>query len=167
MPGLMLALTFGLAEGPAWAQARPPGPDLGMTLFLQNQARLQAVAYSEVRAAVEDGRRPTGDLKAARRSLKAAQEALYDQVEATQRIAVAFYAGLRKQNARRLKEALIEARADEADLRLADEAERPNAEARLSLDRQVVDGYQQNARRLSSLPAPMPRPRLPILPPRS
>ena len=150
----------------AAAEARPVAGDLGMTIYLQRQARLSAAVYSEVRVVVEDGRRPTSDLEAARRSLMAAQAALYDQIETTQRSTAAIYADLRKQNAHRLRDEAILIRAEEAELSALGPAERPNAEARLALSRQVLEGYQANAARLSSLPAAPHRPRLPILPPR-
>ena len=164
---IVFASVLGLGLIATGVQARPAGGDLGMTIFLQRQAATQAVAYSEVRRAVEDGRRPSSDLEAARRSLKAAQVALYAQVDETQRDNEAFFGGLRRQNARRLKDELILVRTAEAALPALGAAERPNAEARLALSRQVLDGYQHNAARLANLPAAAPRPKLPILPPRS
>lgn len=163
----VFAAVLGLGLIATGVQARPAGGDLGMTIFLQRQAATQAVAYSEVRRAVEDGRRPSSDLEAARRSLKAAQVALYDQVDETQRDNEAFFGGLRRQNARRLKDELILVRTAEAAIPTLGAAERPNAEARLALSRQVLEGYQHNAARLANLPAAAPRPKLPILPPRS
>ena len=160
---LALVLATALTNG---ACARPPGADLGMTIYLQRQALARSVYYSDVRAAVEDGRRPAGDLETALRSLKAAQVALYDELDATHRSNAAFYDDLRKQNAKRLKQALIEVRTQEAELPALADADRPNAEARLRLGRQVIEGYQENAGRLAPRVQP-PRPRLPILPPRS
>ena len=159
---LALVLATVLTNG-AWA--RPPGADLGMTIYLQRQALARSVDYSDVRTAVEDGRRPAGDLETARRSLKAAQVALYDEVDATQRSNAAFYDDLRQQNASRLKQALIAVRTQEAALPALADADRPNAEARLRLGRQVIEGYQENVGRLAPR-MPAPRPPLPILPPR-
>jgi len=157
-----------LALGPAaGALARPSGADLGLIVYLQRQAKLSAAVYSQVRAEVEDGRRPSADLEAARRSLKAAQEALYDKVEDTQRSNVALYGDLRRQNARRLRDEVALIRAEETELPTLAPAERPAAEARLALSRQVLEGYQANDLRLASPPAVSPRPKLPILPPRS
>ena len=162
-----LAAILGLCLIATVVQSGPAGVDLGMTIFLHRQAARQAVAYSEVRAAVEDGRRPRSDLEIARRSLKAAQVALYDQVDETQRVNEAFFGGLRKQNAQRMRDELIQVRTAEAELPTLRAADRPNAEARLALSRQVLDGYQHNATRLANLPLAAPRPKLPILPPRS
>ena len=163
--GLALIAAALILAAPA-ARAGPAGSDLGMTIFLQRQAALQAVAYSAVRAAVEDGQRPASDLAAARRSLKAAQVALYDQVDQTRRVNDAFFEGLRKENARRLKGELIQVRAAEAELPSLSASARPNAEARLALSRQVLEGYQANVERLANAPAAAPRPKLPILPAR-
>lgn len=163
----VLAAGLGLTLIATGVQAGPAGADLGMTIFLQRQAARQAVAYSDVRTAVEDGRRPSSDLETARRSLKAAQVALYDRVDETRRVNEAFFGDLRKQNARRLKAEMVQVRTEEAELPTLGAAERPNAEARLALSRQVLDGYQHNAARLADLPLAAPRPKLPILPPRS
>lgn len=167
MTGLAAVVAVALVASAPAARADPPRSDLGMTIFLQRQASREATAYSAVRTAVEDGRRPTADLEAARRSLKAAQVALYDQVDQTRRGNEAMFGGLRKQNARRLKEQVILVRAEEAELTLLADSDRPNAEARLALGRQVLDGYRQNALRLADQPHTAPRPKLPILPPRS
>jgi hypothetical protein len=162
---LLLALALGALAMGQGGQAKAGRPELARIIELQARARQEAVAYSQVRAAVETGARPTSDLAMARRSLKAAQVAMYDQIGETQRANAAIFHDLRRQNARRLRQERIQARAEEQDLAALSVAERPSGEARLSLSRQLVESYQENAGRLANLSAAPSRPKLPILPP--
>ena len=161
---IVLAVLVG-ALAPAAGAWAMPATNLAAVIDLQDRARRQAVTYEAVRAAVDAGRRPAADLETARRALKAAQAAMYDQVEAAREDAAARTRGLRRQNEHRLAKAQADATEAEAALTDAGEADRPVAEARLRLSRELVAGYQRQAV-LFATPVAVPRrPRLPILPP--
>lgn len=165
VPPVALLVVALLAAG--GTEAAPAPANLAMVIALQNRARREAVAYSQVRAEVEAGARPASDLAAARQSLKAAQVAVYDQVADAHDAVDAVFRDLRRQNARRLRTQRALLRRDEAALAAVSDVERRPAEARLQLSRELIEGYRQDDARFANPPAAPPRPRLPILPPRS
>jgi hypothetical protein len=163
----ILILSFGAVALGSGVQAMPPSASLGAVIDLQARARQAAAAYGEVRAAVETGKRPASDLEAARRSLTIAQAAMYDQIDAARESNAAVLKDLRRRNARRLKDGQAWLLKAEIELASAGEAERPPAGARVRLARELLEGYRQDAERFAARPAAPPRPRLPVLPPRS
>jgi len=158
----LLAVAIGALAPRAWAM---PATNLAAVIDLQDRAKRQAVVYAEVRAAVEAGRRPAADLDAARRELKAAQAAMYDQIDTAREDAAARLRALGRRNERHLRKAEADVAEAEAALAAAGPDERPVAEARLRLTRDLVDGYRREAGYYATPPARTARPRLPILPP--
>ena len=147
---------------------RPPiGSQLGDMLAAQERARLESVAYNEVRAAVEAGKRPAADLEAARASLTAAQIVVYDQIDALMKSNTATMERLREDTARRIEAQETRVADEEKELPTLAGDQRTRAEDRLRMNREVLESYRRTATLAMRLPTPRPRPELPVLPPRS
>lgn len=162
--------TLAFTQADAKASGAPGasiGLRLGDMLAAQERARLESVAYSDVREAVEAGRRPPIDLEAARQSLKAAQIVVWDQIDAMTKANLAMMAKLREDAVRHAAEAEARVAADETELATLSAEARPHAEERLRLHRELLESYRQSAALSVSLPVMPRRPELPILPPRS
>jgi len=149
------------AAGPA-----PVGIQLGDILAARERARLQGVAYSEIREAVEAGRRPPSDLEAAHKALKAAQVVVYDQIDAMTKSNVALMAKLRADAARRFEAQQVRIAEEEKALPTLSPDARPRAEDRLRMSRELLEGYRRTALSIRA-PAVPKRPDLPVLPPRT
>jgi len=154
-----------LAALPA-AQRPAIGLRLGDLLAAQERARLESVAYAEVRDAVTAGQRPPADLEAARRALKAAQEVVYDQLDEMRKANEVTRDKLRRESERRLAEQEARVAAEEKALPAMSPEARANAEDRLRMSREILEGYRRSvAMSARPMPALPPRPQLPVLPP--
>ena len=141
---------------------------LGDLLAAQEQARLESLAYAEVRDAVAAGKRPPADLEAARSALKAAQVVVYDQLDEMRKANQATKEKLRRETERRLADQEARVAAEEKALATLSPEARAKAEDRLRMYREILEGYRRSAaltaRHVPDLP---PRPKLPVLPPSS
>jgi len=150
------------------AERSTAGLRLGDMLAAQERARLESHAYAEVRDAVEAGKRPPADLEAARQALKAAQVVVYDQLDALTKGNLALLEKLRRESERRIADEEARVAAEEKALPTLSAEDRPRAEDRLRMHREILEGYRRSAALAERMPPRLPqRPQLPILPPRS
>jgi hypothetical protein len=165
---MMRNVPFPVAPATSAGGSRPaPGVQLGEVLAAQERARLEAVAYNEVRSAVEAGRRPPADLEAEREVLKAAQAVVYDQIDTLTQSSATIRAKLREDTARHIEELQQQVADEERALPTLSAEARPRAEDRLRMTRELLESYRSSAALAAALPVLPARPQLPILPPRS
>ncbi len=150
-----------------WAHAQAAGLRLGDVVAAQERARLEGLAYGEVRDAVEAGKRPASDLEAARQSLKAAQVVVYDQLDIMMKANGVLLTKLREDAARRVVEMEIRVAAQEKDLPPLGSEARAQAEERLRMNKEILEAFKSSEAVSVRIAATPPRPELPILPPRS
>lgn len=156
-----------LPVAPVLVSARAPaGTQLGDILAARERARLEGVAYNEVREAVEAGRRPPSDLEAARQALKAAQTVIWDQIDAMAKNNLALSEKLRADAARHVEEQQIRIAAEEKELATLSPDVRSRAEDRLRMSRELLDSYKRTML-TARAPVVPKRPELPVLPPRT
>jgi hypothetical protein len=144
----------------------PVGTPRGDILAAQERARLEGVAYSEVREAVEAGRRPPSDLEAAREALKAAQTVVWDQLDALRKTTLALSEKLHADALRHVEEQQIRIAAEEKELETLSPDARLRAEDRLRMSRERLESYKHTMLTVRA-PFPQRRPDLPVLPPRT
>jgi hypothetical protein len=167
MRAALLILALGVMAPPARAASPTPvGIQLGDMLAARERARLSGLVYSEVREAVEAGRRPAADLEAARKALKAAQVVVYDQMDAMTKSNRALMERLRADATRHVEEQQIRIAEEEKQLPTLGPDARPRAEDRLRMSRELLESYQRTVVSVRA-PAVPKRPDLPVLPPRT
>jgi hypothetical protein len=148
--------------------APPFRAELAKIIEVQERARLETLAYREVRDGVEAGKRPASDLEAAGQSLKAAQQTMYDLVDEMQKQSAAMQERGHQGNLERIKRYEADVATREASLPTLQGEARTDAEERLGRLKEILADTKKRdaqfaARRITSLP----HPELPILPPRS
>jgi|GEM_PF-3867729 len=149
-----------------WVVSQGAGLRLADVVAAQERARLEGIAYSEVREAVETGKRPPSDLEAARQSLKAAQVVVYDQLDIMTKANAALLAKLRADTAKHVADMAIKVSEQEKELPALGSAARAMAEERLRMSKELLEAFKANAAVSLRIAATPPRPALPILPPR-
>jgi len=148
--------------------APPFQAELAKVIEVQERAKLETLAYREVRDGVDAGKRPASDLETAGRSLKAAQLAMYDLIDEMQKQNAALQARSHQGNLERIKRLETDVAEREAKLPTLQGEARADAEERLGMLKEILaDTKKADAGFATRTAIALPHPELPILPPRS